>query len=302
VVLKKSILRALKRIVFALPEAAKFPFIRYLIRYSPQVSPEIVVKVADTTEEVEAAFQVVNRAYQETGFHRDPFELNKYQILPMSTILIAKCRGEVVGTLTLVKRSPLGLPLERAFQIEGMLSDQEEIAEITCLAIDRRYRREFGTDALFPLMKYMYHYCVDYFSVRKIFVACLPRESDFYRAILLFQPIKGQSRVEDYLGAPALALYLDLQEAFEKFRTVYNHAPASRNLFKYFTETSSPQLIFPKRFGSDSQDSIWNLHSFRYFLSPTKGFRLPKLTPVEQSCLSEVYQRHPQIQKLFKAS
>ncbi len=297
---KKTILRSLKRIVFSLPEAAKFPFIRYIIRYSPEISSEIVIKVAETVEEVEAAFQVVNRAYQETGFSRDPHELNKYQILPMSTILIAKCRGEVVGTLTMVKKGPMGLPLERAFNLDQLIQPNEDIAEITCLAIDRKYRREFGTDALFPLMKFMYHYAIEYFSVRKICVACLPRESDFYKAILLFEEIPGKSMQDDYLGAPALALFLDLHLAFERFRSAYNHAPKSRNLFQYFAHYHSAQLVFPARDRHQKTHSIWNLETFSYFLSPEKGYHLPRMSAEEKAKFAELY-RQTQHQKIFRA-
>jgi len=298
----KILKRSLKRAVFYLPEQIKFPFIRSIIRFNPEIGSDVVVKVADCIEEVEAAFQIMNEAYREQGFlddRRDFTVLNKYQLLPMSTIIVALYRGQVVGTLTLVKQNPLGLPMERVFKIQHFNEKTERAAEITCLAIDRQYRRETGTDLLFPLMKFMYHYAIDYFDVKKIFVACFPREADFYKSLLLFQDIGENSQTEDYLGAPAMGLYLDLVQAKDQYRVVYSKAKPTKNLYRYFTEMKSDQLIFPDRSFLKNSDSIWSFETLKEFLEKKPTFRLPSLSEAELTSFKRFYAGQGHTQSLF---
>lgn len=286
----KILKRSLKKCVYYFPEAIKFPFIRSIIGFKPEISSDIQIKIADSAEEIAAALSILHQSYREQGFldtESDLIEINKYQLLPTSVIIIAKFRDHVVGTLTLVKQNPLGMPMERVFKGKILSDSNEKGAEITCLAIDRKHRRDAGVDVLFPLMKFMYHYAIEYFNVRRIFVACFPREADFYKSLLLFKEIYDNPYVDDYLGAPALGLHLDLIAAHEQYRAVYNKARPSKNLFRYFTEMQSKQLIYPELPFSEFRDSYWNEHTLSAFLQNYKNFKIPYLTESELKTLKD---------------
>lgn len=274
-----------------LPSGIMYRMIRSRIVIRPNLDDDIELKIADTLEELENALSLLNICYKEEGFI-DPqssfYELNKYQLLPTASIIIAKKGSKVVGTLTLVRRSSIGLPLEQVFDISNDAVDNEGCAEITCLAIDRQYRRQTGTDFLFPLMKYMYEYAINYFNVKKLFIACYPKDSHFYKALLEFTDISTNCYVADYKGAPAQALVLDLQMAYIKMQKTYKGAPLEQDLFQYFTVLKLPQFKYPDRTYHKIIDANWDRNSLDFLINH-RNYKMSKLSESEAATLRNWY-------------
>ena len=106
---------------------------------------EIELKVAATRSERQAAFELVYQSYLRAGLYAEnPFGMRftPYQLLPTTDIIIAKLRGEVVSTLSLVRDGELGLPMEEIYpeEVNARRNKSVGLAEVSCLA-DRRRRR-----------------------------------------------------------------------------------------------------------------------------------------------------------------
>jgi hypothetical protein len=280
---RKYLGRVGKRLISNLPENLKGPLIRNLIAIDRRTHANFIVKLAESTNEYEQVFKLITENYIDQGFMKsnETLKLNKYQIANSTAVIIAKVGEKVIGTLSLIKRVELGLPLERVFDISQSLEDNSTPTEITCLAIDRNFRRKDGFNCLFPLMKYMYLYCRDYMKVNKLFIACFPRDVDFYSAILFFKKIKGRSYVADYSGAPAECLVLNFEGLEEIFKDSYNHKKIQKNLYRYFVCEPEMEFELPNAIDSSAKHSNFNYDFYQYFKN--KNYELTLLSPKERA-------------------
>src|SRR5436190_2268256 len=109
---------------------------------SASTCSDIELKVATTRSERQAAFELVYRSYLRAGLcAENPLGLRftPFQMLPTTDIIVAKLRGEVISTLSLVRDGELGLPMEEIYP-EEVASRRDcgvRLAEVSCLA-DRR--------------------------------------------------------------------------------------------------------------------------------------------------------------------
>lgn len=212
-------------------------------------SRRLILKIAETKEELEGCFTVLHDAYVERGLMKpDPsgMRVTIYHALPTTTMLCAKVGGEVVGTLSVIRESLLGFPLQQIFDLAAVREKGGQIAEVSALAVHRKFRNTSGR-ILLPLMKFMCECCITFFDTRHLVIAVNPSHIDMYESRLFFRRLTGNA-VEGYdfvNGAPAIVATLDLSEAPEVFRKHYSSKPASRNLHAYFTKLKLPKIRFP---------------------------------------------------------
>jgi hypothetical protein len=234
-----------------LPEERRFAVYRHLVDCDPAPNERLVLKIAETKEELEACFTLLHDAYVGRNFMQpDPsgMRVTIYHALPTTTTLCAKYDGEVVGTLSLIRESVLGFPLQRIFDLTALREKQGNIAEVSALAVHRRFRRTGGT-ILFPLMKFMYEYCTTFFDTRHLVIAVTPSHVEMYESLLFFKRLTPDV-VEHYdfvNGTPAVGATLDLRTAPETFRKHYSSKPTRRNLHAFFTEVKLPNIQLPPR-------------------------------------------------------
>lgn len=162
--------------------------------------------IAHTRETIEDAFALVYRSYVEVGLQSEaatPIRFTKYHVLPTTQVFVAIFRPElakaeidrgrvnegkqVVGTLTLVQDSPLGLPVEQVCgeDIASLRASGAQLAEVIALAISPEFRRH-------NVMMYLYKAMFEFArlnGVTDICCAVTPRHIEFYRDILLFRPL-----------------------------------------------------------------------------------------------------------------
>ena len=107
-----------------LPRKQRFRVFRSFVDCNPSPSKRLVLKLAETREELEACFAVLHDAYVDSGFMKpDPsgMRVTIYHALPTTSILCAKYDGEVVGTISLIRESALGVPLQASQPFDGVL-------------------------------------------------------------------------------------------------------------------------------------------------------------------------------------
>ena len=153
--------QAARKLFSMLPQGQRHGIYRSFVDCDPAPNERLVLKIADTQEELEACFKLLHDAYVSSGFMTpDPsgMRVTIYHALPTTTTLCAKLNDQVIGTISLIRESAIGFPLQRIFDLSEVREQAGYIAEVSALAIHPKFRRTGGT-ILFPLMKFMYEYC-----------------------------------------------------------------------------------------------------------------------------------------------
>ena len=264
----RNIARAL---LHMLPKSQRFNFYRNMAVVNYELPSNLKFRVARTQEDLEQAFKILHDEYVRAGFMKpDPsgMRVTAYHALPSTSTLIAVENDEVVATASIVRDSIFGFPLDKIFSTDHLRTNGARLAEISALAI-RQDRRQNRGEILFPLLKFVYEYCTDYFGVDYKLIAVNPKHIEFYQALLFFE-LLDQNIVTEYdfvAGAPAVGGYLDLREAYKKFAFNYGKKPKNKNLFHYFTEHQFASFEFPDRSYFKISDPIMTPELLEYFFN-----------------------------------
>lgn len=268
----------LRRGLALLPRAWRFALVRRMVDCDPSPDPRLLLKVAETQDELEACFQILHDAYVAAGFmqpHPSGLRATIYHALPTTTTLCAKWEGRVVGTLSMIREGVFGFPMQQAFDLSAVRALPGQIAEISSLAVHPEFRQTGGA-VLFPLMKFMHEYCVRYFDTRHLVIAVNPDRFPMYEALLMFKRLASQE-VEAYEfanGAPAVGATLDLRTAKEQMRRAYGNQPGLRNLYDYFVVRDLPNIQWPKRRYRTTNDAVMSPALLDHFFNQrTQAFQ-----------------------------
>jgi hypothetical protein len=180
------------------------------------VCSDIELKIAATRSERQAAFELVYRSYRRASLCEENdygLRFTPYQLLETTDIIIAKLRGEVISTLSLVRDGELGLPLEDIYgeEVADRRAAGVQLAEVSCLA-DRRKgeARFFG---LFRDMSRLMAQLGSKLGVEELLVAVHPRHVALYRRYMAFEPLGERRDYPTVCGNPAIALSLNFAKA-----------------------------------------------------------------------------------------
>ncbi len=254
-----------------LPRHLRFSLFRNLIDCDPAPDSRLELKIADTQDELEACFRILHDAYVAAGYMQpDPSGLRVtiYHALPTTTTLCAKWDGQVVGTITMIREGVFGFPLQSVFNLGQVRARSGKIAEVSALAIAPAFRKT-GGKLLFPLMKFMYEYCREYFDTRHVVIAVNPDKIELYESLLFFERLQANV-VDNYdfaNGAPAVGASLDLLKAPEAFEATYAHKRPRKNLFEYFVNTRLPNIQAPNRRFFTTNDPVLTPAMMDYFFN-----------------------------------
>jgi len=269
--IRRSLNQGLRKLFAFLPRKTRFAIYRSFVECNPNPDPRLVLKIAETQEELEACFKLLHDAYVSSGFMKpDPsgMRVTIYHALPTTTTLCAKFDDEVVGTISLIRESLFGFPLQAIFDLTEVRSLKGQIAEVSALAVHPKFRKTGGT-ILFPLMKFMYNYCTTFFDTRHLVIAVNPNRIEMYESLLFFQRLSENS-VENYdfaNGAPAVGATLDLLKAPAIFEKVYAKKSLRRNLHHYFIEAVLPNIVLPGRRYFTTNDPVMTPELLDYFFN-----------------------------------
>lgn len=275
-----------------LPQRFRFAAYSKMIRCDVPLADKFEFKLAETEAELEDCFRLLHDAYVDAGFMQpDPSNLRVtvYHALPTTSTLLCRYGNRVVGTLSLIRESTLGFPMQRIFDLSSIRLAGGNVAEVSALAIDRRFRSASGT-ILLPLVKFMYEYASRQFDTRHLVIAVNPRHIGFYETVLCFRRL-AQRPVAHYdfvNGAPAVGAHLDLASAPLNFRRRYDHLPPAKNLYRYFTATVIPNIVFPEKRFYTTTDPVMTPDLIDHFFNRrTQVFA--NLRPRESLLLHAIY-------------
>lgn len=290
--LRKAWHQGLRKAFSLFPQAIRFAVFRSFVRCDPAPDKSLQLKIAETREELEACFKLLHDAYVGAGFMKPaPSGLRAtiYHALPTTTTLCAKYDGQVVGTLSLIRESVFGFPLQAIFDLKDIRARGGKIAEVSALAVHPDFRKTGGA-ILFPLMKFMYEYCTTFFDTRHLVIAVHPTRIEMYESLLFFQRLT-EKEVDNYdfaNGAPAVGASLDLRGAPRKLKEVYGRKSRQKNLYHYFTKLRLPNIMLPQRRYYTTNDPVMTTELLDHFFNQrTNVFR--ELGTREKMLLHSIY-------------
>lgn len=214
---------------------------------------------------------LLHEAYVGSGFMRpDPsgMRVTIFHALPTTTTLCAKFDGQVVGTISLIRESVFGFPLQSIFDLHDIREKMGHLAEVSALAVHPKFRNTGGT-ILFPLMKFMYEYCTTFFDTRHLVIAVNPNRIEMYESLLCFERMT-ENMVENYdfaNGAPAVGASLDLHAAPGIMKRIYGKKSERKNLYQYFVQTSLSNISLPRRRYFSTNDPVMTPDLLDYFFN-----------------------------------
>ncbi len=263
--------RAVRQLLLPLPRRKRYRVRRFFAHYDPAPSPRLVFRIAETREELEACFRLLHDVYVRHGYMEpDPsgMRVTIYNALPTTTTLCALFDNKVVGTLSLIRESAIGLPLQRVFDLTSVRAKRGNIAEVSGLAIHPAFLQQGGM-ILMPLMKCLYEYCASFFDTRHLVIAVNPRHIETYESLLFFRRLSANvvSSYDFVNGAPAVGATLDLKHAPEILRKCYGERPLRRNLHHYFVAMQLPNIEMPNRRFFTTNDPVMTPDLIDYFFN-----------------------------------
>jgi hypothetical protein len=201
----------------------------------------VEVRIARTVAEYEAAFRIAYIVYQGEGFlPHSPFGVRptRLHFQKSAVVLLAYSHGLPVGTLSLYRDGPEGLPMEKGWprEVDGLRSTGRRLIEFGTLMMLSRRPSPGSMD------------CTEMFRVAWLYARAIARADTicafvrgkhlwFYKRVMDFKPL-GPARTYRWNGVrmpDMVPVAMELNGAEELFRRRYDRLGGSpRNLYRRF--------------------------------------------------------------------
>ena len=235
--------------------------------------------LATSKAELEQAFQLVWQGYTKVGLHpEDSYgsRITKYHLLPDAKVFIAMAwnkreeeskvyyEGRVIGTVTVLHDSCLGLPSEELCKkdIVGLRRKGHRLVEFMGFACDPSTLDQRVSLKLFTLA---YEYCKSQ-HVSKIVASLTRRHFGYYRKFLGFKPMGALCEYEFGNGTPVQSHYTDVVESLELFKK-RSAVLMNDSTWKHFWENEMDKVL-----EESAKMRPWTREQMEYFIG-----RCPKL-------------------------
>lgn len=267
------------------------------IRVDQQEIDEVHFKLANTLGQREQAFRLVHHSYVERGIAtptRSGLVFSPFHILPGTTTFIAEKEGAVIGTVSLIEDSPIGIPMEAVHpaEIAAMRYNGRRFAEVGTLSVASGIRGRG-----IPLMLYntLFRWARRHRMIEDLVIAVHPKVRKFYCDGLLFERLGPDRQYHSLNGALSTPLHIDLTTGASRYRDFYDKGGMEiaigdrrTNLYRFFVEDVVENIKLPHRpcFPFDlSCPPVWTEHDVAAYML---------------ACRAEVNQQSRQIQKTFQ--
>lgn len=247
---KRPISRKFWSLLKYMPKGMRASIIRSKFEVDGNLPNEIVLKQAETEEEIRQALKLVHDSYVELDYidaNEAELRFSKYHALPTTVILVAKWEDEVIGTLSIIPDSALGLPAETTWSLAKYREQGKVMAEISSLCIKKDFRMRRGR-LLMPLCKLMYLYCTKILKLDGIVIATTLEVEPFYTDVLLFETVVAKTGQEHQMvkGNPSSCCYLDFGETLvPRYRKAYAGKDQRSDLHNFFMVSRTPNIQLP---------------------------------------------------------
>jgi hypothetical protein len=196
-----------------------------LMKANPAFLADCEFRAVRSALELKMAAHLVYLEYRRMKYslpNKGQLRMSIHQMVKKSTTLVAIYKGKyIMGTMTLMEDSPLGLPMDKIYSEElnflrregrrlvecGMLAMNKKLLDHPALALSQTERMII----MLYMIKAMTHYLRNQTEVDML-VACFhPKHAFFYEGIML-TPLAGLKKYETVQDSPAVAYKWDMRE------------------------------------------------------------------------------------------
>lgn len=208
-----------------LPRFIADPIIRRKARLHAIDPSRFQIRVARTAAEYRDAFRLVHIGYVYQGIEpiRAPdLRITEQHVLPEATVLVAYEGTQLVGTVSITKDSPAGLPIDKDYpqELAELRRAGAQLSEVGSLAIVRRCWHS-GLTPLLGMAAGRFGFRV-LKSTHQV-IGVHPKAAAYYRAIWNFHPL-GEPRHHAELHAPVVGLIHE-RSAVQAHMSRYHRRP-----------------------------------------------------------------------------
>lgn len=184
-----------------------------LDRPDQNLQANIKIRIADTPKLKKEAYHLIYDKYLEKGYAKESTQkmwFSKYDLLEETTTFVAMDNDEVVGAVTLIFDSKLGLPAENLYKKEiAKMKRNNNLAETTSLGVKKGTR--YSLIICVKLLNQIFLYAKGIKNISHFIVTINPRHTRFYLKKFLFDKLGEVKYYDKVGGAPAELLILDLE-------------------------------------------------------------------------------------------
>lgn len=199
------------------------------------------IKFAETHDELSQSFALVYKEYLASGYitapHPTEIYFNVFNFLPPTCVFVFRTYLTVISTLTQIFDSDLfGLPMDVLYsqELDTLRAQGRKISELSALATPREVR-------WCNLMVFLSRTMFEYSRMNRINDICImvnPKHVNFYKTMFLFEDF-GPERFYEKVGAPAVALRINMDEIERNLLDKYHNIEMEDNLYEFFCKLNS---------------------------------------------------------------
>lgn len=255
------------------------------------LNPDFRVEIAKSQEDLQSAYALLHDSY--VGIRIiDPqpsgLRCNLFSFLPTSTIVVAKLKGRVIGTVSLIKDSTAGLPSDGEFPEENnhFRRQGKSLVEVSALAVAPEFRGQHSVT--FLLIAFLYKHNRHYFACDYMIAAVHPKSEIFYKALMGFEKNGRPLDYSSLKGAAAIHISMDLsEEHLQKLTDSFKSKDPMRN-FGAFLQRDDRRLHHPQKTSGFLINPVITPNLLKYFCLQQKEV-WSRLSQNDQNALIQVY-------------
>ena len=248
------------------------------------------IKIAETRDELAQSFALVYKEYMECGYITNPhpsgMHFSIFNFLPSTCVFIFRTYLTVISTLTQIFDTPLfGLPMDALYkdELDPLRAQGRKITELSALATPKEVR---WCNLMVFLSRTMFEYS-RMNGVDDICIMVNPKHVNFYKTMFLFEDF-GPERFYPGVGAPAVALRIDMDHIEQKLLEKYRNIEMEDNLYDFFCKLNSTLEELRNGQTFHEKRHPLNRDAAEYFIS-SRPELLKKLADVQKSEISSYY-------------
>jgi hypothetical protein len=277
------------RLLRKLPEAIRRRVYLREMGFDPDEINGLRFKLAELRWEREQAFRLLHDMYVRRGIldpEQNKMRFSPYSVLPDTALFVAVRDQKVLGTMTLVEDSPIGLPMEDTHpeEIANLRARGGRLAEVGGLAVTEEGR---GKGMALMMYNLMFRWASEHRRVAHLAIAVHPSAADYYETILLFERLGPTRQYKSLKEAPSAPCALALGPAVPRFRTLYDRDRSQRatlsprrNLYRFFCEERIANLELEREMAAPPP---WTELELKYFVEQLDA--RPRGLPLSQGKL-----------------
>ncbi len=199
------------------------------------------LRATRTLVDLEEAYCLVHRAFRAEGLpETGPVKgrINPFNRLPNARTFLVDHEDKLIGALTVLPDSALGLPTDELYhsELRALRESGRRLCEVSGLAVECE-DRALSNAAKLHLFRAAYRYVRKYFKATDLCVLAPSRHEHYYRRIFMFERL-AEKRIYALGGlhCPAIGLRLDLEKAPDYYKSAYKREEGDKNLYAFFVK------------------------------------------------------------------